>query len=543
MTQQAIEERRGNRNSGEKRMKVVTTQQMRDIDRITIEEVGIPGLKLMERAGQGVVKAIEGTLIDIEQSRIVIFCGKGNNGGDGFVVARLLSQTGADVEVYLLGERSEIQGDAKANLDRALSMNLTIREVGNIDQISQPLQADVLVDAIFGTGIKGTVRGLPAEVIECMNRSEGKVVAVDAPSGLNTDTGAVEGPCVRAEVTATMGLPKVGLLLYPGKAYVGKIEVVDIGVPTEVIDQAGITLECVEHDEVSRTIPRREPNAHKGDCGRVAVVAGSVGMTGAAALTCQAALRSGAGMTILGIPKSLNDVMEVKLTETMTRPLPETEERTLSLAAQADIEELLAWADVLAIGPGLSQNEETQELVRKVIQNVKKPAVIDADGLNALAGHIDCLSHCEADLILTPHSGELSRLINRHISDIEAKRIDTAQRSSKDLGSVLVLKGAPTVTANPSGYVYINSTGNAGMATAGCGDVLTGMIAGLLAQGLKGIDAAKAGVYLHGLAGDLVAEEKGEWGVLAGDMVETVPETLLNVCCKQERVRSIISKI
>jgi hydroxyethylthiazole kinase-like uncharacterized protein yjeF len=510
-------------------MKAVTTQQMREIDRVTIEEVGIPGLDLMEAAGQGVVKAIEGTLIDIGRSRVTIFCGKGNNGGDGFVVARLLTEKEADVEIYLLGERNEVRGDAKVNLDRALAMGLEVREVFSSDEIAQPLHADIIVDAIFGTGIQGPVRGFPAEVIDLINRSESTVVAVDTPSGLNTDTGAVEGPCVRADVTATMGLPKVGLLLFPGKTYVGNLEVVDIGVPAEVIESAGITIECVERQDIARCIPRRAPNAHKGDCGRVAVVAGSVGMTGAAALTCQAALRAGAGMTILGIPKSLNDVMEVKLTETMTKPLSETKERTLSLAAQGEIEQLLEWADVLAIGPGLSVNKETQELVRNIIRSVRMPTVIDADGLNALAGHVDCLTDSKAELILTPHAGELSRLTNQPIDTIEAHRIEAARQAARGLGTVLVLKGAPTVTSDAAGYVYINSTGNAGMATAGCGDVLTGVIAGMLAQGLRGTEAAITGVFLHGFAGDLATEHLGEWGSIAGDIAAEIPRAILEV--------------
>jgi len=278
--------------------------------------------------------------------------------------------------------------------------------------------------------------------------------------------------------------------------------------------------------------PVRAADAHKGDCGRVAVVAGSVGMTGAAALSCHAALRSGAGMTVLGIPCSLNDVMEVKLTETMTRPLAETEERTLSLAAEPEIEALLDWADVLAIGPGLSQNGETQELVRRVIRTVKKPTVIDADGLNALADHLDCLTANKIQLVLTPHAGELSRLINRPIDEVKAQRIDVARQSAQQLGAVVVLKGAPTVVADPSGLVYINPTGNAGMATAGCGDVLTGLIAGMLAQGLPGIEAATTAVYVHGLAGDVVANEKGEWGVVAGDIAHAIPSALVAVAKK-----------
>ena len=261
-------------------MKVVTTRQMREIDRVTIQEFSIPGLDLMERAGQGVVDAIEGTLIDIEGSRCTVLCGKGNNGGDGFVVTRLLTQKGSTVHTYLLGNKDEISGDAETNLNRVLEMGLEVREIAGIDQIAIQSTTDVIVDAIFGTGIKGAVKGLPAQVIELMNRSDCTIVAVDAPSGLNTDTGAAEGPCVQADVTATMGLPKIGLLLYPGKAYAGRIEVVDIGVPPQVIEEADLAMERLEQKNIAPILPRRAPNAYKGDCGRVTVIAGSVGMTG-----------------------------------------------------------------------------------------------------------------------------------------------------------------------------------------------------------------------------------------------------------------------
>ena len=510
-------------------MKVVTTHQMREIDRVTIEKAGVPGLDLMERAGQGVVAAIEGIRIDLEGSRCAIFCGKGNNGGDGFVVARLLTQRGCQVETFLLANMEEVRGDARTNLDRALHLGLKVQEVTRIGQIPVPLKTDVIVDAIFGTGITGPVRELPAEVIDLINCSEAAVVAVDVPSGLNTDSGAVEGPCVRAQVTATMAFPKTGLLLYPGKAYAGRIEVVDIGVPPRVIEEAKVMTELLEQRDIASLLPRRAPNAYKGDCGRVAVMAGSVGMTGAAALCCQSALRSGAGMTILGIPSSLNAIMEVKLTETMTKPLAETDQQTVSLKAEAEIDSLLEWGDVAALGPGLSPNAETGELVRRLVRRIEKPVVIDADGLNALAGHLDDLRACPADVVLTPHVGELSRLTGQSLADIEKARLDAARRAAVDLGVVLVLKGAPTVIADPAGYLFINPTGNAGMATAGCGDVLTGTIAGLLAQGLKTLDAAKAGVFLHGLAGDLAAGEKGQWGLIASDIIEALPEAFLAV--------------
>lgn len=515
-------------------MRVVTASQMQNIDRRTIEQYGIPGLELMERAGLGVVRTIEEMLVNVADKKVVIFCGRGNNGGDGFVIARRLFQRGAQVEPYLLGQEKDIKGDAWVNLERVLGLGLEVKSITEREQMASSLDADLIVDAIFGTGIKGAVKGLAAEVIELINNAEALVVAVDVPSGLNTDTGAVEGPCVQAEVTVTMALPKRGLLLSPGREYAGRLEVVDIGVPPKAIEEEGVNVELLEDKDIAALLPVRPPDAYKGDCGRVSVIAGSVGMTGAAALTCQGVMGSGAGMAILAIPESLNDIMEVKLTEVMTRPLPETEERTLSLAAEPKIWELLEWADVLAIGPGLSRHEETKALVRRILAKVDIPTVIDGDGLNALAEDVDMLSQVKTDIVLTPHAGELSRLIPRSIAEVNAWRIEVAQGSAKDFG-VVVLKGSPTIIADPSGEAFINPTGNAGMATAGSGDVLTGAIAGLMAQGLRGIEAAKVGVFIHGLAGDMVARRKGQWGLIAGDLVDALPEAMVSVDTKSGR--------
>lgn len=510
-------------------VKVVTAEQMQNIDRRTIEEYGIPGLDLMERAGLGVFRAIEKVLGELTGKRVVIFCGRGNNGGDGFVVARYLFRRGAWVEIYLLGEREQVKGDAQVNLDRVLNLGLEVKSITGGKQLPRSLEADLIVDAIFGTGIRGAVRGLAAEVIEVINQAGAPVVAVDIPSGLNTDAGAVEGPCVQAQVTATMALPKRGLLLSPGREQAGRVEVVDIGVPPEAIAAEGIQVELLEESDMASLLPARPPHAHKGDFGRVVVIAGSVGMTGAAALTCQAVMRSGAGMAILGLPESLNDLMEVKLTEVMTRPLPETEERTLSLRAESPIWELLEWADVLAIGPGLSRHPETKTLVKRVLSRVELPTVVDADGLNALADDVGMLAKVKADMVLTPHPGELSRLIGRSAQEIDSLRVEVAQEAAQGLGVVLVLKGSPTVIATPDGAAFISPTGNAGMATAGSGDVLTGAIAGLMAQGLNVLDAVRLGVFLHGLAGDLVAERRGQWGLIAGDLVEALPEAMVRL--------------
>ena len=508
-------------------MKIVTAEEMRRIDSRAIEKVSIPGLVLMENAGRGVVSVMEEELGELGGLSVAVVSGKGNNGGDGFVIARFLANKGCAAAVYLLGRKSEVKGDARANLGLALEAGIDVNEVRgdtSMEKLVQGLgRADVTVDAVFGTGFKGAARGIARKAIELINLFDGPVFSVDVPSGLDSTTGQVEGSCVVADVTATMCLPKRGLLLYPGKIYAGDVYVIDIGVPDSVIERERVPLELLDDEFVRGVLPLRAPFAHKGAFGHLLVVAGSPGMTGAAALASRAALRSGCGLVTLAIPESLNDIMDAKLTEVMTFPVPESDSRTFCSESIEPMISILERVDALALGPGLSTGVEAEKFFRGLLPRVKCPTVIDADGLNLLSRSAPLLGRFSAPLVLTPHPGEASRLTGRSASEVDMKRVEYAENLSKRFSSTVVLKGAPTVVAGADGSVGLNSTGNSGMATGGSGDILTGMIGGLLAQGVEEFAAAAASVYLHGLAGDLGAEEKTEYCLVAGDILEQIP--------------------
>ncbi len=510
-------------------MKVVTAQEMREIDRQTIEEIGILGVVLMENAGSAVVRAIHRHFPGCQRVGIVV--GKGNNGGDGLVVARQLALAGQSVQIFLVSPPDGFTGDALTNLQIARNLDLPIVQIlseGDLDQLeSQIALCDLIVDSIFGTGLRGGVRGYIADVIEYINATERPIVSIDLPSGLEADTGMAEGACVQATCTVTMGLPKRGLLIHPGATLTGQLEVAEIGFPPSVIDAQNIQVNWTQPADAAQWIPPRYTHSHKGTYGRVFVVAASTGMTGAAALTSEGALRVGAGLVTLGIPKSLNPILEMKLTEVMTLPLPETTEGALALDAKSQILDFVEPTNsVLAIGPGLSQQPETVALVDSLVRESERPTVIDADGLNALSKSKALLSSLSPETVLTPHPGEMTRLIGGTVVELERDRIGIAQRFVQAHNITLVLKGAPTVTAGGNGEVWINSTGNPGMATGGMGDVLTGIIAGLMAQKLSSYDAAVLGVYLHGLAGDIAVESVGLHGLMAGDVLNAVPKAI-----------------
>ena len=514
-------------------IKLVSGREMAEIDRRTIEERGIPGVELMERAGRGVVDAVVEKWEGLEDLQAVIVCGKGNNGGDGFVAGRLLRENGVAVRLFLAVETSAVVGDAAHHMhlfEEGGGQVEPLLEAEGFEQLRRALEeANLALDALLGTGVRGAPRESVASAIECLGQSGVPVVSVDLPSGLDADTGAAPGACVDAVLTVTFGLPKVGHMFFPGRDRCGILHLVDIGFPDDIVSSSPATAGLLTGERVSRLIPQRPGDAHKGSCGSVAVVAGSVGMTGAAALTADAALRAGAGRVSLGAPASLNDILEVKLTEVMTRPLPEVRKhRCLALRALGEIVQFLERADCLALGPGLGRHGETAELVRRLVERVELPLVLDADGLNALAAATDILKKRTAPTVLTPHLGEFARLSGRSKDEIVTRPIEVARHFAEAHQLVLVLKGAPSVVALPDGQVLVNSTGNAGMATAGSGDVLTGLIAGLLAQGLEADEAACLGVYLHGRAGDLAGDNLGEWGMVAGDIARAVPEALLD---------------
>lgn len=517
-------------------MKVVTAAEMRQIDQDTIEGIGIPGIVLMETAGSAIVRVIEQHYPTCQ--RIGIFAGKGNNGGDGIVIARQLAHIGRDVRLFLVSPPDSFTGEAQINLQIARNLGLRIEEIlTGMAVESDPFlnhiaSCELLVDAIFGTGLRGTVRDPIATVIDAINRLPIPILSVDLPSGLDADTGHPLGTCVRADRTVTIGLPKRGLLMHPGAELAGKLEVLDIGFPEQVVDAQNIKVNWTTAAQVSQWMPPRPSASHKGSYGRVLVVAGSTGMTGAAALASEAALRAGAGLVTLATPKHLNPILEGLLPEVMTLPLPETDAGSLAASATSTILEFAEKTkSILAIGPGLSQHPETVSLVHQLIrenraQGLDLRMVVDADGLNALAQDKETISLLTNEAVLTPHPGEMARLTKTPIPTLESDRIGTAQQFASKYGVTLVFKGAPTVTSDPNGNLWINSTGNPGMATGGMGDVLTGVIAGLMAQSIPSERAAALGVYLHGLAGDIVAERLGMPGLTASDVLKAVPQAI-----------------
>ncbi len=517
-------------------MKVVTAEEMREIDRKTIAS-GIPSIELMENAGRAVVRAIKSRYAPLEGKRVSIFCGKGNNGGDGLVIARLLTKEKTKIRIFLLTRKEKLKKDPKTNLKKALKQKIEIIEIvtfRRLEKFEQEVKkADLIVDAILGTGIKGTPKGLEAKAIKFINTLKKPIVSVDIPSGVEGSTGRVPGEAIRADLTITFGLSKIGLVVYPGAGYAGKLKVADIGIPKRFLEDERIKVNLIAKEEISTYLEPRRPDTHKGTYGHLFVIAGSVGMTGAATLTSQAAslcfgaLRSGVGLVTLGIPESLNEIMEIKLTEGMTLPLPESKKKTLSLKAEKEIIEFSEKADALALGPGLSTNKETQQLVINLIKKISLPMIIDADALNALVSHLSILRPATSDqrpAIITPHPGEMARLIGKKAKEVQENRIRIAGDFAQKYKVIVVLKGARTVISDPEGNIYINPTGNPGMASAGVGDVLTGMIGSLLAQRIEPLKAAKMGVYLHGLAGDLAAQEKGEESLVASDVLEKLPQ-------------------
>lgn len=513
-------------------MKAPTANEMREIDRIAIHEYGIPGIVLMENAGVAIVRQIETIIEPVVDHKFCIFAGKGNNGGDGYVIARHLVNQGGKVKVFLLGKKDEVSGDARINLDILERIGVDILEISHDrdwDKVKVSVTfSDCLVDALLGTGFRGEVSGDMARLIEIINAAGKLVVAVDIPSGVDADTGQIKGKAVMASHTVTLGLPKPGLFLYPGAEYAGHLMIADIGIPAAIVAGQNIKQNIVMAGVVRGILPRRSPAAHKGTSGRLAVVAGSRGLSGAAAMTAQGALRSGAGLITLAAPASLQDVLAIKLTEVMTRPLAEDLSGAIGRQAVAEIVSLMASNDVLAIGPGLGRAEETTAAVRAILAAVDCPLVIDADALYALVGYTEKLAGCAALPILTPHPGEMALLTGLSTQAINDDRIGVARQAAGEWGCIVVLKGAGTVVAFPDGEVYINTSGNAGMATGGTGDVLTGIIAALIAQGLSSHDAAVAGVYIHGLAGDIAAAS-GMVGIVATDVIKAVPAALFGI--------------
>jgi NAD(P)H-hydrate epimerase len=504
---------------------LVTAQQMRELDRLTIEH-GTPGHVLMERAGAGATAALLKVFPQVRKKPVLVFAGKGNNGGDGFVMARLLKKAGVACEVILTGKKGDVKGDALRNLKAFARKRGRIIEVTAADQLTVARKkldkCALVVDALLGTGLSAPVRGFMAELIELINASGVPAVAVDTPSGLDTDRGVPLGTSVRAALTVTFGYPKIGLLQPAAKAYVGQLEIVDIGIVSEALATVSPQTTLLTQESVGALIRPRTLDAHKGDFGHLLVLAGARGKSGAALLSGGAALRVGTGLVTLGGPTSLNTIFSTALVETMTIPMPECEDGSLALnedAAAAAVQGKSA----VAFGPGVGVSRDTIGLTQWLLSTSTVPLVIDADGLNCLATDLGGLRQARGSVILTPHPGEMARLAKISSDEVQSQRLAVARAFAREYRCYLILKGSRTVIAAPDGRAWVNPTGNPGMASGGMGDVLTGIIGGLLAQGYTPEHACQLGVFLHGYVGDRAAHEKGEVGIIARDLVDRLP--------------------
>jgi NAD(P)H-hydrate epimerase len=517
---------------------LVTAEEMRELDRRTIEG-GVLGLTLMERAGAGVVEIMARRYGPLLGMRVLVLAGPGNNGGDGLVAARHLREGGATVSVGLLSAPDRLRGDARAQWDRAQAEHIDVTAIASENELralwSRQDRWDFALDAVLGTGARGGLEGILAagvQLLREMDEAGTRVVAVDLPTGLDADTGGMARRAVRADLTVTFGVAKRGHLLYPGRAFVGQLDVVDIGLLDATAarttgDPATMwRTEIATAAELSKHIPARDPRAHKNSAGRVAVIGGSEGMTGAMALAAHAATRAGAGYVLAGVPASLMDVFAIKLTEELPRPLPEHESCVLGPESVTPALALAETAHAVVMGPGLSRAPSAEDFALRFVESCARPLVLDADGLNAVAGATEPFAKTHAPIVVTPHLGEMSRLTGIEAHELDLKRIDAAREWAARWNVIVVLKGAPTVTAAPDGRATVNPTGNSGMATAGMGDVLSGAIAALIAQGCEPYDAARAAVWAHGEAGDRAAREIGARGICASDVMERLPRAL-----------------
>jgi len=519
-------------------MYLVTANEMQKMDKETIESFGIPGRTLMESAGRGAYSMFTQTFSNLSKKKIGIIAGRGNNGGDTFVVARYLLEKNIDLNIFLLCAKDKIPIDAKANLDLVEKLlhknrNGSISEITDSDALedfkSEILLHDIFIDGIFGIGLNSDVRGLFKDIIQILNKSNKPIFSIDIPSGLSADTGKPCGIAINATATATFAHPKPGHILHPGDRYTGELEVVDIGIPEFITEKFSPKLNLLEGKDIKCLFPERDSESHKGNFGHVFILAGSPGKTGAAALAANAAMRCGTGLVTLGIPQSLNSSVEPQVIEAMTCPLSDNDTGLLTKSAYEKIIEIAKDKDAIAIGPGIGTDKKTKELIEKLIKTINIPIILDADSLNLIAQNPSILKNKKSDIILTPHPGEMARLAATTVKEIQDNRLESAIDFSEKYDITLVLKGANTIISLADNNTFICPTGNPGMASGGMGDVLTGMIAGFMAQGFSSKDSSIAGVFLHGLCGDMLAESEGAFGFLASDMVKTIPRAIHQV--------------
>jgi ADP-dependent NAD(P)H-hydrate dehydratase / NAD(P)H-hydrate epimerase len=521
-------------------MRILNASQMRDADRRTIDEIGVPSIVLMENAGRQVVAAIEMHFADLELERVAVLCGRGNNGGDGFVVARTLHQRGVEAPVFVIGEIDGIKGDARTNLEILGQLGMSVVEITDEQawelHFSEISRCDLIVDAIFGTGLRKPISGMLETIVADVNGSSVPVVAVDLPTGLSADTHEVRGDCINATLTVTLAAPKLPLALPPAERRAGDLVIADIGIPAEVIEGLdGPWIELLTRENVRTLVEPRAPDAHKGDFGHVILAAGALGRTGAAYLAAMAALRSGAGLATIATPRSCLPILAAMGPEYMTFPLDETPEGRIEVGA---VEPLLRLGgDVIAAGPGIGTSVETVTFVHGLLERTGVPLVLDADALNAFARDPGRLQGRDGvDVIITPHPGEMARLANTSTEEVQAHRLEIAHNFASTHRVYVVLKGHRTIVATPDGRVFVNLTGNPGMATGGTGDVLTGMIAAWFAQLLDAEAACKVAVYLHGLAGDLAEADEGEVALTATDLVARLGDAVLELTARRRVV-------
>jgi hydroxyethylthiazole kinase-like uncharacterized protein yjeF len=523
-------------------MRVLNTRQMRDADRRTIEEIGIPSIVLMENAGRQAVAAMEAAYDDLATSQVGVLCGRGNNGGDGFVVARTLIQRGVDVGVFLLGSVSEITGDARINLEVLGRIGVTVVEISSAQEwelhFTEISECDLVVDAILGTGFRGQLSGLLETVVADVNALGVPIVSIDLPTGVSADTHVVEGAAIEASMTVTLGAPKIPLVFPPADSHGGDLVIADIGIPYPVFEELeGEYLELLTRERMREIVPARVADSHKGDFGRVLVVAGSNGRTGAAHLSAIGALRSGAGLVTIATPRSCVPILAAMAPEYMTEGLDETASGTIDYGAVDRVLDLKA--DVIAVGPGLGQAPSTSAFVHALVERAGVPLVLDADALNAFVGEPERLMGRDGvDVIITPHPGEMARLLNTSIEKVQSDRLKHAREFAAAHKVHVVLKGHRTVIAAPDGRTFVNLTGNAGMATGGTGDLLTGMLAAWFAQLLDAEAACKLAVYLHGTAGDLAEADEGEVALIATDLAARLGDAVLELTARRKTPQS-----
>jgi NAD(P)H-hydrate epimerase len=520
-------------------MRVLNTRQMREADRRTIEDVGLPSAVLMENAGRQVVAAMESAFESLPTMRIAVICGRGSNGGDGFVVARALLDRGLSARVALIGESSALKGDARTNFEILRALEVDVLEIADAGAWelhgADVLDVDLIVDALVGTGLSAPLQGLYQTVVEDINATPAPVVSIDLPSGLSAETPEQIGPTVDATLTVTLAAPKLPLVLPPGETLAGTLVIADIGIPAAVVNGVeGPWVELLTKESMRALVPPRAPQSHKGDYGHVLIVAGSPGKTGAAVLAARAALRSGAGLVTVAAPAGCIPLIVPHGPEFMTLALAEDEAGMVAVAA---VEQVLALgADVIAAGPGLGRAAGVRDFAHALVEQCAVPLVLDADAIVAFAGEPDrLLARDGVDLMLTPHPGEMAALIGLSVEDVQANRLAIARDFASTHRAHVVLKGHRTVVATPEGQTHINLTGNPGMATAGSGDVLTGVLAAWTAQLMDAEAACQLAVYLHGLAGDLAEADEGEVALIAGDIVARLGDAVLELTGRRKK--------